>query len=241
MRYKVRYVAKGYAQQYGVDYEKTTAPTARLESFHSILHLAACLDWDLQQLDIKTAFLHGVLPEEETAYMEQPHGFKEPGKKDWVMKLMRSIYGMKQASRIWNQTFHATVTNLGFKHIDGKHCVYRRATDTRIIIFAVHVDNIISASSSPTENARFKDELRRHWEISDLGPAKYALGIAITHNPSDHTISICQSSFINHMMERFGQLTLLWSRASTCNTWTNLLPSHQRFWNGLSPHHTMSS
>jgi Reverse transcriptase (RNA-dependent DNA polymerase) len=61
------------------------------------------------------------------------------------------------------------------------------------------------ASSSPTENARFKDELRRHWEISDLGPAKYALGIAITRNPSDHTISICQSSFIDRVMERFGQ------------------------------------
>jgi Reverse transcriptase (RNA-dependent DNA polymerase) len=88
VRYKVRYVAKGYAQQYGIDYDKTTAPTARLESFRSILHLAATLNWDLQQIDIKTAFLHGILPEEETAYMEQPHGFEEPGKESWVMKLM---------------------------------------------------------------------------------------------------------------------------------------------------------
>jgi Reverse transcriptase (RNA-dependent DNA polymerase) len=61
-RYKVRYVAKGYAQQYGIDYDKTTAPTARLESFRVVLHLAATLNWDLQQFDIKTAFLHGILP-----------------------------------------------------------------------------------------------------------------------------------------------------------------------------------
>jgi transposase InsO family protein len=205
VRYKVRYVAKGYAQQYGVDYDKTTAPTARLESFRTILHLAASLDWDLQQIDIKTAFLHGILPEEETAYMEQPRGFEEPGKETWVMKLMRSIYGMKQASRIWNQTFHAAVTKLGFTRLDGEHCVYRRETDSGIIIFAVHVDDILSAASSSVENDHFKEQLKSLWDISDLGPAKYALGIAITRHRSDKTISISQSSFIDRVVDRFGQ------------------------------------
>ena len=70
VRYKVRYVAKGYAQQYGIDYDKTTAPTARLESFRAILHVAATLGWGIQQFNIRTAFLHGVLPEDETAYLE---------------------------------------------------------------------------------------------------------------------------------------------------------------------------
>src|ERR1019366_2791310 len=93
IRYKVRYVAKGYAQQYGIDYDKTTAPTARLESCRTILHIAATLGWELQQFDIKTAFLHGVLPEDETMYMEQPPGFEVPGKEEWVMRLMKSIYG----------------------------------------------------------------------------------------------------------------------------------------------------
>ena len=66
VRYKVRYVAKGYAQRYGIDYDKTTAPTVRLESFRTILHIAASLGWDLQHVDIKTAFLHGILPDNET-------------------------------------------------------------------------------------------------------------------------------------------------------------------------------
>src|SRR6266567_8324909 len=104
IRYKVRYMAKGYAQQYGIDYNKTTAPTARLESFCVVLHITASLNWDLQQFNIKTAFLHGILPPDETAYMEQPPGFEEPGKEGWVMQLHKSIYGMKQVSRIWNQT-----------------------------------------------------------------------------------------------------------------------------------------
>ena len=112
--YKVRYVAKGYAQEYSVDYDKTTAPTAHLESFRTILHLAASLDWELQQFDIKTAFLHDVLPSDKIAYMEQPPSFEEPGKEDWVWQLMKSIYGMKQASCIWNKTFHDTVHRWGF-------------------------------------------------------------------------------------------------------------------------------
>ena len=91
---------KGFAQRYGVDYDKTTAPTVRLQSFRTILHLAATLDWDLCQFDIKTAFLHGILPETETMYMEQPPGFEEVRKEDCVMCLMKSIYGMKQASRV---------------------------------------------------------------------------------------------------------------------------------------------
>jgi Reverse transcriptase (RNA-dependent DNA polymerase) len=85
-------------QIYSLDYDKTTAPTAHLESFRIILHIAAALDWDIYQFDIKTAFLNGVLPPDKIAYMEQPPGFKEPGKEDWVMELSKSIYGIKQAS-----------------------------------------------------------------------------------------------------------------------------------------------
>ena len=85
IRYKVQYVAKGYAQLPGIDFMKTTALTARLESFRSLLHLATTLQWDIQHFNIKTAFLHSVLPDDETAYMEQPPGFEVPGKETWVM------------------------------------------------------------------------------------------------------------------------------------------------------------
>jgi transposase InsO family protein len=212
-RYKVRYVAKGYAQIYGVDYDQTTAPTARLESFRLILHFAASLNWDLQQFDIKTTFLHGVLPPDEIAYMEQPPRFEEPGKEDWVMRLSKSIYGMKQASRIWNKTFHDAVSGWGFKRMENEWCIYHRASPTRSTMFALHVDDIICTSSSPKETERFHKDLLSHWEISALGPAKFALGIAITRNIPSRSISISQSTFIDHILERFGQ-----SDAHSCDT-----------------------
>jgi hypothetical protein len=101
-QYKVRNVAKGYAQRHGIDYDRTTTPPVCLESFHAILHIAASLNWDIQHIDVKIAFPHGVLPETETMYMDQLPGFEEPGKENWVMKLMKSLYGIKQASRVWN-------------------------------------------------------------------------------------------------------------------------------------------
>jgi len=85
-------------------------------------------------------------------YMEQPDGFKVPGKDDWVMKLMKSIYGMKQASHIWNLTFNKAIESLGFKRLPCEWCVYLRHSRSRMVIFVIHVDDIISASTSPAEN-----------------------------------------------------------------------------------------
>jgi Reverse transcriptase (RNA-dependent DNA polymerase) len=79
------------------------------------LHLTSALSWDLQQFNVKTAFLHGILLADEVMFMEQPSSFEVPDKEDWVMHLMKSIYSMKQASRIWNLTFHDTVKGWDFE------------------------------------------------------------------------------------------------------------------------------
>jgi hypothetical protein len=117
-------MTKGYAQCYGIDYEKTTVPTVWLESFHTLLHMTASLRWDLQHFDIKRALLHGVRLENETMFMERPTGLEAIGKEDWVMKLMESIYGMKQASRVWNWTFDKMVKSWGFEQLACEWCIY---------------------------------------------------------------------------------------------------------------------
>ena len=211
--YKVRYVTKGYAQIFGIDYDKTTAFTISLESFWCVLQIEATLDWELHQYDIKMAFLHSVLPPKEMAYMEQPPSFEEPRKEDWVMQLSKSIYGMKQASRIWNQTFHRTVKRWGFSCMANEWCVYRCVSTTGTTIFAVHVDDILCTSSSSEENTHFKAELLSQWKISDLSLAKFALGIVISRDRAIKTVSISQSVFIDRMLERFHL-----SNAHPCDT-----------------------
>jgi hypothetical protein len=118
---------------------------------------------------------------------------------------MKSLYGMKQASRIWNLMFHKIMVKLGFHHLVNEWCMYQRHTPTGTTIFAMHVDDIIIVSSSPDKNNLFKTQLRSHWDISDLGAIKFALGILISHNRPAHTLHLAQTALIDCIIEQFGQ------------------------------------
>ena len=91
-------IFKGFEQVYGKDYTSTTPPTARMESWRILLHIAAAIDWDAQQIDVKTAFLYGLLPDNEIQYMEQPPGFEEPGMENEVWMLQQGLYGAKRSN-----------------------------------------------------------------------------------------------------------------------------------------------
>ena len=91
-RFKTQHIVQGFNQVYGKDYMQTTSPTACTESWQILLHLAASLGWDANQIDVKMAFLNGILPGEETVYMEQPKGFEEEGKENWVCQLRKGLY-----------------------------------------------------------------------------------------------------------------------------------------------------
>ena len=101
--YKARLVAKGFRQVQGVDYDETFSPVAMLKSVRIMLAIAAFHDYEIWQMDVKTAFLSGFL--EEELYMMQPEGFVDPKGTNKVCKLQRCIYGLVQASRSWNICF----------------------------------------------------------------------------------------------------------------------------------------
>ena len=115
-------VTKGFAQCPGIDYNKTYAPVAHMELMRAVLHIGATLNWDIHQMDIKTAFLHGDLVEE--VYMVQPMGGKEPGKEDWVRCLNKTLYGLMQATQGWNQCLHHTMVNNWYSRVSVDHCIY---------------------------------------------------------------------------------------------------------------------
>src|SRR5579862_6779626 len=109
--FKARLVAKEYTQKEGIDYEETFSPVAMLKSIRILLSIAASLDLEIWQMDVKTAFLNGSL--DESIYMVQPEGFIEKGHLGKVCKLQKSIYGLKQASRSWNIRFDQAVKGFG--------------------------------------------------------------------------------------------------------------------------------
>ena len=98
-KHKARFVAKGYAQKEGIDYEETFAPIAKYTSIRTVISLAAQMGWEIHQMDVKTAFLNGAI--EEEVYIEQPEGFETHDKKSHVCRLKKALYGLKQAPRAW--------------------------------------------------------------------------------------------------------------------------------------------
>ena len=139
-----------------------------MESWQILLHIAASLGWDAQQIDIKTAFLYRILPDDEVQYMQQPEGFKEPGHEDWVWQLQQGLYGMKQSGQIWNQTLNAQMITWGFTHLTCESCIYYRKSDTGIIIAAIHVNDYLLIANSKDENEHFKNQMREMWTMSEL-------------------------------------------------------------------------
>jgi hypothetical protein len=148
-RYKARLVAKGYSQQEGIDFSETFAPVARFSSIRILLALGAHYDWEIHQMDVKTAFLNGDL--EEEIYMQQPEGFIEKGKENLVCRLRKSLYGLKQAGRAWYEKIHAALINLGFDFLRVDHCdncTLRRRSDS---IFKLHYST--SRNQARTQSA----------------------------------------------------------------------------------------
>jgi hypothetical protein len=110
-RYKARLVAKGYSQRPCFDFKETFAPTVRYSTIHIVLALTALEDLELRSVDISHAYLNGTL--EEEIYMKQPEGF-EVGGPDHVCKLVKLLYGLKQAGRVLNKTLHSALSSMGF-------------------------------------------------------------------------------------------------------------------------------
>jgi hypothetical protein len=176
-----------------------------MESVQLLLNIATAKDWDIQQIDVKTAFLYGLLPPDKAQYLEQPESFAEPSKEDWVWCLQCGLYGMKQSGCIWNKMMHKAMLDWGFKHLHADPCVYYRVSSIGIVLSAVHVDDFLIVSSTSNASHAFKEELRSLWTISDLGEACFCIGIAISRNQPDRTISISQTALIGHVIQQFGQ------------------------------------
>ncbi|WVZ58918.1 hypothetical protein U9M48_009137 [Paspalum notatum var. saurae] len=122
--YKAWLVAKGFRQIQGVDYDETFSLVAMLKSIRILLAIAPYHDYEVWQMDAKTAFLNGNLSED--VYMTQPDGFVDPQNAGKVYKLLKSIYGLKQASRSWNLCFDEVVKGFGFIKNVEEPCVYNK-------------------------------------------------------------------------------------------------------------------
>ena len=154
-RYKVCLVAKGFTQEYKIDYEETFAPVARISFIRTLLAVAAASKWNLFQMDVKNAFLNGELSEE--VYMQPSPGLSVDSNK--VFHLRRALYGLKQAPRAWFAKFSSTIFLLGYTTSSYDFALFLRRIDKDIILLLLYVDNMIIIGDDLNDIQELKDFL----------------------------------------------------------------------------------
>ncbi|XP_021986572.1 uncharacterized mitochondrial protein AtMg00810-like [Helianthus annuus] len=199
-RYKARLVCDGQSQQVGVDCGETFIPVVKPATIRTVLSLAFSKSWPIHQLDVKNAFLHRNL--NETVFMHQPMGFRDPTYPNHVCLLKKSLYGLKQAPRAWYQRFADFVSKMGFKHSQCDHSLFNFNKGHHMAFILLYVDDILLITSSDDLREKFMTRLSKEFVMKDLGPLNYFLGISVTRDSS--SLFLSQEKYAGEILERAG-------------------------------------
>jgi hypothetical protein len=197
-RFKARWVAKGFEQQYGIDYEQTYASVVR--AFRTIFALAALHGWDIQQMDAVTAFLNSSLPTtHQQVYVEQPHGY-EVG--ILVCLLLKALYGLKQSPRAWYETVERFLFKNGYQACTADGSIFVNKEKRTII--ALFVDDILITGLDETEIERAKDHFKAEYKMKDMGNISKYLGLDVTQSQNKTRIQVSQATYILEILDAYG-------------------------------------
>ena len=186
LRYKARFVAKGFSQKPGQDFNKTFAPVMQTSLLRSLFALAAEEDWECDHVDVKTAFLYDKVDEE--IYIHAPDGT--------IRRLYKAIYGLRQAGRQWYNRFHKSFERFGMKRCESDPCCYVLEGSITPLIAVIHVDDCLIFGSDKSLVAKLKESLKEEYQISDLGPIKFALGWRIKRDRKRRLMTVNQQRYI---------------------------------------------
>lgn len=225
-KYKARLVARGFTQRYGIDYEETFAPVVRHSTLRTLFAIGVEFDMDIEHIDVSTAFLNGDL--KETIYMEQPVGFEVDGTNK-VCLLKKSLYGLKQASRAWNEKVHDVLIHHGYKQLKSEKCVYIKDYNQEKVIIALYVDDFFVFSNNKVGKNEIYDILKNKFKIKILGPVKQVLGMKVDRNKDKGILKLSQGQYIKNLLIKFGmtnchkastpmEVNLKLEKASSCDT-----------------------
>lgn len=197
-RFKARLVARGFSQKEGLDFSDTFSPVVRHSTMRILFSLAHHYDMSMEHIDVTTAFLHGDL--NEIIYMEQPPGFGSDESK--VCFLSKCIYGLKQASRMWNLKVHQQLTKNGYVQNKCEPCVYVRRNFKDLTIIALYVDDFYILSTCDTDN--LCKLLENSFSIKHLGPLKSCLGMRLSRDKN--VLKLDQTEYVKRLLKRFNML-----------------------------------
>ncbi|KAE9333010.1 hypothetical protein PR003_g14232 [Phytophthora rubi] len=199
LRFKARLVVLGCFEIWGIDFDETFAPVVRFETLRLVFLWAGRTKSVVKQFDFVTAFLNA--PTERVIFMEQPQGFVKRGFEDYVCLLKKSIYGLRQAPRNWNNTLHKVLVEFGFRQSYKDEGLYWIRIEGRLVLLPLYVDDILLVGKE--EDVDFVDkELTNRFKMKCLGDVNYLLGLQIQYDPETH-VSFRQTKYIQDIMAKF--------------------------------------
>ena len=165
VKFKARLVAIGYTQIEVLDYNEVFSPIIKNTSIRFLLSLVAQKNQELEQLDVKTTFLHGDL--EEHIFMAQLEGYKETGKEDMVCLLRKSLYGLKQSPRQWHKKVDSFILIVGFKRSRYDGCFYYKISSEVKMLFVIYIDDMLLANKSKEQIENLKQILKSKFDMKN--------------------------------------------------------------------------
>ncbi|CAI7833106.1 unnamed protein product [Closterium sp. NIES-53] len=188
---------------WGVDFFQTFSPTPKMTTLRVLLHVAAQRDYELHSLDFSTAFVQGSLHEE--IWLRRPPGFTGsfPAGTQWSLR--RPVYSLRQAPREWHDTLRTTLAALGFSPSTADPSLFLR-TDATLPPFyvLVYVDDLVFATGDTEALAHVKSEIQKLHTCTDLGELTSYLGLRITQDRAQRTITLTQSHMVQQVLQCFG-------------------------------------
>ena len=196
--FKARLVARGFTQQYGVDYTETFAPTVQMATMRAFLSIVAAEDLHCWQFDIKNTFTESIM--KEVVYLRPPKGVKVT--KGMSLRVLRSLYGLKQSARDWNKLLQSEMVKWGFIQSLADPCLFTHKS--RGLIGLVYVDDIAIAGKSTANLNWFNKTLSNRFNTKNLGGILKILGMRITRNRQTRTLFIDQEQYLEKILRKFG-------------------------------------
>ena len=199
-KYKARYVAKGYSQLHGLDYDETFSPTTRFTSIRTLLHKAVNEDLIVHQLDVKGAYLNA--PIDKEIYIEQPKGYRKSGETaPLACRLNKSLYGLKQSGRNWHETLTEHLRSQNFVANTVDPCVYMKNGQSGLTIILFWVDDIIVAAPDIESVNDVKAMLDQKFTMDDRGELKWFLGIEFARTTNGFSMS--QEQYTDAVLSKY--------------------------------------
>jgi hypothetical protein len=200
-RFKARLVVQGFRQRPGVDYNEIFSPVVRMEVLRTLFGIAARLNYEIHQMDVKTAFLNGGI--DAVVYIHQPEGFVDRLNPKAACLLRKSLYGLKQSPRIWYSTFVEFMTSLGFVRTRKDRCVFVKRYGNMLVYISLYVDDLLIFAPNTLIVNELKQAFMRRFQMTDCGEVSYILGWQITRNRAERTIFIHQNKYISEILRKF--------------------------------------